>query len=93
MEKIKHKTLTQHKPEKARSKAIFMYSDQGTVKARSTQESGNCKMTGGREESAGPPYGKTTNSPAVSGRVLFREERNLTVQLCLKNAGIQGGRH
>lgn len=54
-----------------------MYSDHCTVKVRSSQEI--AKYIGGREESAGLPYGKTTKSPVVSGHVLFREDKNITV--------------
>lgn len=33
-------------------------------------------ITWGREESAGPPYGKTTKCSTVSGSLLFRKEKN-----------------
>lgn len=59
--KRKTKTLTQHKPEEAGSKIILIYSDQPIVEVRSSKKSGNCKIIGGREESAAPAYGKNNS--------------------------------
>lgn len=38
-------------------------------------KSGNCTVIWGREESTGPPDGKTSKCPIVSGCLLFREEK------------------